>query len=87
MIYLTRYGGSSIIGKKVDKDLVVYDPLLVEKRTRRGGIVECTPHLVKEKDIDDYLKQNKLTYSKWRNTTYTKANTFCRNTHSMTIPK
>ena len=86
MIYLTRSDGSSIIGEKVDKDLIVYDSLLV-KKTRRGGLVECTPHRVEGKDIEDYLKQNKLKYSAWRNTTYSKADTFYRNTHSMTIPR
>ena len=87
MIYLTRTDDwSSIIGEKVDKDLIVYDPLLV-KRTRRGGLVECTPHRVKGTDIDDYLKQNNLKYSTWRNTTYSKANTFYTKTHSMTIPR
>jgi flagellar biosynthesis GTPase FlhF len=86
MIYITRSDGSSIIGEKVDRELIVYDPLLV-KRTRRGGLVECTPHRVKGTDIDDYLKQNNLKYSTWRNTTYSKANTFYTKTHSMTIPR
>ena len=85
MIYLTRSDGSSIMGEKVGRDLIVYDPLSVE-RTRRGGIVECTPHCVKEMDIDGYLKQNMLKSTGWK-TTYSNADTYYKKQYSMTLPR